>query len=141
MFVVRGKIVVHYFVVGLLLGMFVAMSASRAAAKDEAYFVRIYPAREHFLSTMTQAEGAAMRAHFLYWKARMAERKLILAGPIPIEPGTFGILILRTTDKSEAEDLMRHDPSVMQNVMKFEVYPLNLALYEAAAESSAPRSP
>ncbi|MBV8728020.1 MAG: hypothetical protein JO233_09545 [Candidatus Eremiobacteraeota bacterium] len=117
------------------LAMLLVMGEATAAGKSQTFFIRLYPAREHFLSTMTQAEAAAMQAHFTYWKARMAEHKLILAGPIPIEPGTFGILILRTTDKSEAEDLLRHDPSVLQNVMKFEVYPLNLALYEAAGKT------
>ena len=121
----------------LILAILVMVGDVTAAGKNETFFVRIYPVREHFLSTMTEAERSAMQAHFIYWKARMAEHKLILAGPIPIESGTFGILILRTTDKAAAEDLMTHDPSVMRNVMKFEVYPLDLALYEAASQRTA----
>ena len=103
---------------------------SSAAEKSATFFVRIHPAHARFLTTMTNAEGQAMEAHFAYWKARMAEHKLILAGPVPIDPGTFGILIVRASTLAEAEELVQHDPSVIAHVTDYEIYPLNLALYE-----------
>ena len=60
----------------------------------------------------------------------MAEHKLILAGPVPIDPGTFGILVVRAADLAEAERLVQNDPSVAEHVMDYEIYPLKLALYE-----------
>jgi uncharacterized protein YciI len=61
----------------------------------------------------------------------MEQRRLILAGPVPIEPGTFGILIVRANGVEEAEELLKGDPAVSSGTMAFEIYPLRLALYEA----------
>ncbi len=73
-----------------------------------------------------------MQRHLAYWKARMAEHKLILAGPVPINLGTFGILIIRAANLAEAEQLVQQDPSVVAHVTDYEIYPLNLTLYEGS---------
>ncbi len=64
----------------------------------------------------------------------MAEHKLILAGPVPIDPGTFGILIIRAANLGEAEQLVQGDPSVAAHVTDYEIYPLHLALYEGSSD-------
>ena len=115
----------------LTLALFIATNGvSRAAETSATFFVRIHPERANFIKSMTPAEDQAMARHFEYWKARMAEHKLILAGPVPIDPGTFGILIVRAADMQEAERLVQGDPSVQAHVTDYEIYPLQLALYE-----------
>lgn len=99
---------------------------------QETFFVQIRPSRADFLKTMTPAEKDAMSRHFAYWKERMSEQRLILAGPVPIDPGTFGILIVRADSFAEAESMIADDPSVKERVMGYEVFPLNLSLYENA---------
>jgi uncharacterized protein YciI len=116
---------------------FGAPGTASAADHDMTFFVRIHPARANFLSTMTPAESKAMELHFAYWKARMAEHKLILAGPVPISPGTFGILIIRARTLGDAEQLVRDDPSVVAHVTDYEIYPLRLALYEGDDSTAA----
>lgn len=81
---------------------------------------------------MTPDESNAMELHFAYWKARMAEHRLILAGPVRLDPGTFGILVIRASDLAEADRLMQGDPSVAARVTAYEIYPLRLSLYEGA---------
>lgn len=112
----------------LLTGL--AGSSARAQSASMTFFVRIHPARSGFIDSMTPAEGAKMDEHLAYWKSKMAEHALILAGPVPIKTGTFGILILRAADLNAAEELMRNDPSVIAHVTDYEIFPLRLALYE-----------
>lgn len=121
-----------YIVAISLLLTFGFAGLSKASAADKTFFVRIHPARANFLSTMTPAENDAMSRHFTYWKQRMAEHRLILAGPVPIDPGTFGILVLRAANASEAERLVKGDPSVIAHLTDYEIYPLVLSLYEGA---------
>ena len=113
---------------------FAAQGTAAAADQTMTFFVRIHPSRADFLSTMTTAESQAMELHFAYWKARMTEHKLILAGPVPISPGTFGILIIRAANLSEAEELLRGDPSVAAHVTDYEIYPFRLSLYEGTKD-------
>jgi uncharacterized protein len=96
----------------------------------ETFFVRIHPARGNFLSTASQLERDVMGRHAEYWSEKLANHHLIIAGPIPIEPGTFGILIVRASNETEAEEMVRLDPSVMANVMNYEIFPLKVAFYE-----------
>ncbi|HEV3090618.1 MAG TPA: YciI family protein [Candidatus Cybelea sp.] len=107
-----------------------ATPGTTAAERAMTFFVRIHPTRANFLTTTTNEERARLSEHFEYWKARMAEHKLILAGPVPIETGTFGILIVRAQDMHEAERLINADPSVAHHVNAYEIYPLRLSLYE-----------
>ena len=88
------------------------------------------------------ANGAFLAANLNvtvgYWEGEMREHRLILAGPIPIEPGTFGILVLRAKDVREAEELVKHDPSVVAHVTDYEIYPLTLSLYEGSMQGQPP---
>jgi len=62
-----------------------------------------------------------MQQHSAYWKLKMREDKLILAGPVLIDVGTFGILVVRATDLQEAEELVQHDPAVIAHVQDYEI--------------------
>jgi uncharacterized protein YciI len=79
---------------------------------------------------MTESESDIMTQHARYWRGELAKHHLIIAGPVPIEPGTFGILILRAADEREAEHMVRQDPSVAAHVTDYEIYPLRVAFYE-----------
>jgi uncharacterized protein YciI len=115
-----------------LIFSFAASVSPAVAATPATFFVRIHPARADFLATMTPAEDQVMQRHLAYWKAQMAEHRLILAGPVPINPGTFGILVVRAANLAEAEQLVQRDPSVVAHVTDYEIYPLNLTLYEGS---------
>jgi len=94
------------------------------------FFVRIHPARAGFLKTLTRKEKAIMGSHFAYWRQRLKDGQLILAGPVRMSPGTFGILIIRSKNLSEAERLVNQDPAVAARIQNYEIYPLKLSLYE-----------
>jgi uncharacterized protein YciI len=124
----------RFFGLAPLLLVFGMLGSTPVAQSSATFFVRIHPARANFLTSMTSTERQAMEQHFTYWKGRMAEGKLILAGPVPIDPGTFGILIIRAANLGEAEQLVQGDPSVAAHVTDYEIYPLHLALYEGSRD-------
>jgi len=78
------------------------------------------------MDTLTSQESAIVKQHFTYWQAQLKQHALILGGPVPIDPGTFGILILRVPSLLDAEKLMENDPAMQAHVMSYEIYPLSL---------------
>ncbi len=98
----------------------------------QTFFVRIHPSRSNFLSTMSESERDAMVRHAHYWREELAKHRLIIAGPVPVEPGTFGVLILRAADEKQAERMVQQDPSVAAGVTNYEIFPLKVAFYEGA---------
>jgi hypothetical protein len=113
----------------------VATSCFEESPKME-FLIRIHPTRSGVVSGMTDRESDFMRQHFVYWEERLKERKLVLAGPVPIEPGTFGIVIVRAGSDSEAEAMIRDDPSIRANVMAYEIFPFKLALFDSEGASA-----
>jgi uncharacterized protein YciI len=66
--------------------------------------------------------------HFDYLKKALAEKKLILAGPCL--DGEFGLVIFRAASKEEAENFMKNDPAVRNQVMNAELHPFRVSLIE-----------
>lgn len=89
-------------------------------------FVVIKRPRENFIETMTEEESDIMSEHFEYLKQKLAEGKLILAGPVLT--GDFGLSILETESEEEARDIMNNDPAVLAGIMKPEIYPYRVSL-------------
>jgi uncharacterized protein YciI len=83
---------------------------------------------------MTASERYVMGRHAQYWSCELAKHRLIIAGPVAIEPGTFGILIFRASNENEAEQMVRQDPSVAAGVTNYEIYPLKVAFYEGTLD-------
>jgi uncharacterized protein YciI len=77
----------------------------------QTFFIRIHPQHSHFIELMTPREEAIMHQHFLYWKGELQRHRLFLAGPVPIDPGTFGIIIVRAESEREAESMIQADPA------------------------------
>lgn len=90
----------------------------------------IRPLRAEMLQTgLTDAEAAAMSAHFAYLQSALAAGKLILAGRT-LEGGErgFGIAVYHAVDRDEAEQFARDDPGVAAGVVRAEVYAYQVAL-------------
>ncbi len=90
------------------------------------YIYLIHPLREEFFQQPTQAEEAAMNAHFEYLKQAVATGEVILAGPCLDE--TFGLVIFHAENEQSAREFMFNDPSVKANVMVAELHPLRISL-------------
>ena len=90
------------------------------------YIYLIHPLRHEFFEQPTEAEEAAMAAHYNYLKQAAAAGTVLLAGPCLDE--TFGLVVLQAADDDAARAFMYHDPSVKANVMMAELHPFNLSL-------------
>lgn len=86
----------------------------------------IHPLRDGFFDHPTEAEDAAMEAHYQYLKAAVETGNVLLAGPCTDD--TFGVVILRAENEARAREFMFNDPSIQQNVMMAELHPLRISL-------------
>lgn len=95
------------------------------------YLVVLRPTREGMLSEgPTDAEKAAVGAHFAYYSRLVEEGRMLLAGRTTGEPAdTIGIAIIHASSLEEAQALVDADPVIVQSVMTAQVQPYSLALF------------
>ena len=90
------------------------------------YFIRLLGKRPGWPEDMTPAEEEIMAEHFEYLKKLVAEKRVVMAGPV-WKP-TFGLMILRVDSEAEARDIMRNEPSVSKGLHTYEMQPMILSL-------------
>lgn len=96
------------------------------------YLYKIQPVRPAMLTEgPTEEEGRITGEHFNYLKKLMSEGVVILAGRTQ-DTGfdSFGIVIFNAEDDAAAQQLVDHDPVVKQRIMRAELHPYALALFE-----------
>ena len=71
--------------------------------KKQHYFVRLLGKRPGWPEDMTPEEEEIMGEHFDYLKNLVAEKRVVMAGPV-INP-TFGLIILRVESEAEAQEI------------------------------------
>jgi len=83
----------------------------------------------HAETAWTDADNAAVRAHFVRLQSAAQKGEVVLAGRTQ-EPGdrTLGLVIFKAADATAAATFMREDPAVVNGVMEMEVRPYSLAL-------------
>ncbi len=111
----------------LLLAV-VCAALAFAQARKSFWLIRIEPARESFIQSMTDDEKKIMGDHFEYLKGKLADGSLVLAGPAMDAKMPVGIILVETATRGEAEAIANGDPSVKSGVQKAKVYPFTMAL-------------
>ena len=92
----------------------------------ENYIYVLKPTRSTFLHDSTESERGIVSEHFLYLQKLNEDKTVFLAGRT--EQAEFGIVILHTENREQAEEIMNNDPAVKQKVMTAELYPFMIAL-------------
>lgn len=94
------------------------------------YVLSLYP--EYFeLDGWTEEATQTVTRHFNYLKDLTEKGILVLAGRTLNEPMTeqdFGIVILETSTRKEAENIMDNDPCIKGRVMYAQLFEFSLAL-------------
>jgi len=94
------------------------------------YVLRLFP--EYFeLDGWTNEASKIVGRHFNYLKKLTDEGNVIMAGRTLNEPMTeedFGMVILETSTREEAQNIMNNDPAVIGRVMHAKFYDFSLAL-------------
>ncbi len=89
------------------------------------FFCRLVPPRADFMTTMTDDERQAMRAHVAYWTERLATGEALLFGPVADPAGGYGIGILRVDDEAHLLALREADPAIQARIgFLYEVQPM-----------------
>jgi uncharacterized protein YciI len=107
-----------------------AAPAAAPAAKPKTFLIvlRLVP-RLYDDQAWTEADNAAIGAHFQRLKAATAAGQVILAGRTN-EPGekTMGLIIFTAADEPTAREFMDADPCIVAGVMTGTLHPYGIAL-------------
>jgi uncharacterized protein len=90
------------------------------------YFVKLLGKRPGWPEDMTPDEEVIMGEHFDYLKKLVAEKRVVLAGPV-WKP-TFGMIILRVDSEAEALEILKEEPSVQKGLHDYEMQEMILSL-------------
>ncbi len=104
-----------------------ASAQSAPAPAMKSWLIRLIPPRPTFDKDMTDAEGALMEQHFLYWKGLFDKGVCVFGGPVLDPRGVYGILAVRAASEDEARTLANNDPSVKGGLNKAEVAEMKIA--------------
>ncbi|NHJ46304.1 MAG: hypothetical protein FK733_00820 [Asgard group archaeon] len=82
------------------------------------FFGMIKPLRDDFMINYTDEDERIMTEHFTYLKGLIAEKKLVLAGPILNKEKPRGIFIFECDTIEEAQGFLKEDPSIKAGIQK-----------------------
>ncbi|MBM3740174.1 MAG: hypothetical protein FJW39_30835 [Acidobacteria bacterium] len=112
----------------LLVLMMLAAAMTFGQTKKSYWLIKIEPAREGFIQSMTVEEKKVMGEHFEYLKGKLKEGKLVLAGPGMDREKPLGIILVEVPTREEAEQIAQNDPSVKAGVQLAKVYQFHMSL-------------
>lgn len=92
----------------------------------ETFFVELLGNREGWPNDITETEQQIMQEHFVYLQELTAKKKVLLAGPVLED--VFGLIILHTASREEAEAIMAEEPSVVKGVHTYRLRPMVASL-------------
>lgn len=96
--------------------------------KQFIYVLKLIPALLNE-KNWTAKEEAIVERHFAKLQGLLEEGKLVLAGKTDgLDEKTFGIVILEVDSEEEAKLIMKNDPTVVEGIMKAELFPYRVAL-------------
>lgn len=102
------------------------------------WLYRLRPVRPELLTAPSEAEIAAVGAHFAHLQRLTAAGVVLLAGrTTDLDPEGMGIVIFRAADEAEARQRMAADPAVIQGAMTAKLFPYRVALVDGAALEEA----
>jgi uncharacterized protein YciI len=90
------------------------MSIPKRKQGERMYFlIKLLPPRNTFMQDMSPEEAAIMQKHVAYWRGVMEQGKVHAFGPVADPEGGWGLGILETQDRTEAEALCASDPAIV----------------------------
>ena len=82
-----------------------------------------------------------MREHATYWRACMAEGKVVAFGPVADPAGTYGIGIIQVQDEVEARDFLANDPAIRAQLgLCYELHPMPQGVIHPRFATDSPRT-
>lgn len=105
--------------------------ASQPTAAESYFLCRLLGPRPTFAFDMNEEEKAVMQAHGQYWRARQAEGKVLVFGPVADPKGPWGLGIVRASDEGGARAWLDKDPAILSGRgFRVEIMPMLQAIVE-----------
>jgi hypothetical protein len=100
--------------------------------EESRYFVaRLIGPRPTFPMDITAEERELMGAHGQYWRAKQADGKMVVFGPVLDPKGVWGLGVMRVRDEAEALALQADDPVIVaKRGFSYELLPMMAAVVE-----------
>ncbi len=96
------------------------------------FFFKLIGPRPSFPADITPPEMKLMQEHGQYWRAQMAQGKVVAFGPVADPKGAFGVAIVRLEDGVDPKSLTDGDPVIKANAgFSFDIYPMLQAVHPA----------
>ena len=102
------------------------------------FLLRLIPPRPTFGADMTDEEGAVMAEHAAYWSGHLDKGAVVAFGPVAEPTGFWGMAVLETESRDDAERLAAGDPAITSGTMeRFEIHPIQDAVVRPHTGRSA----
>ena len=95
------------------------------------FFLYTFTPRPDFRETMTEAEGAIMQDHVVYWQALAAKGTAVVFGPVADPAGGWGVAVIETDSEDEAHAIRAADPVAVNDLGPVAVHPMLTAVTRA----------
>jgi uncharacterized protein YciI len=87
---------------------------------------------------MAEAEAAVMAEHAAYWQGHLDRGLVVAFGPVAEPTGFWGLAVLETPSRDDAERLAAGDPAITSGTMaRFEIHPMPQAVVRPHAGPGA----
>jgi hypothetical protein len=100
------------------------------------YLYRLRAHRPDFAQTMTDDEMATMLAHVEYWRAPLADGRVLVYSPVGDPDGSWGMAVVHADSESELERLRDGDPAHLADVGTIDWLPLVAPVVTASAPTA-----
>ena len=91
------------------------------------YLIEYKPPRDTFKDDATPEESAIIGEHFEYLKKLEADGRLLLAGRT--DDAHIGIALVKADNQEEADDILKNDPAVSNNIFSGRISLFSMALH------------
>lgn len=88
--------------------------------------MKLIGTRQGWPENMISEEKQIMSEHYEYLKNLTAQQKVLLAGPVFGD--VFGLIVLEVNSISEAEEILKNEPSIARGVHTYEIHPMRASL-------------
>lgn len=91
------------------------------------FFYKMLPPRADFHVHQSDHEQQIMQRHMEYWQQQAASKKAIVFGPVFDPAGVYGMAIIATESRDDAEMIAQNDPAISEGLCAYELAPMRAA--------------
>jgi uncharacterized protein len=91
--------------------------------EKKCFFLKLNPPRPTFVHDMTEAEGAIMQQHIVYWSDLLSKGIAIVFGPVMDPNGAFGAGVIAVDNEEDVKSVIANDPA--NGLNRYDYFPMH----------------